>query len=187
MKRFIITDDNYLYDCNFYGIDSMGYGETQRSIQYNEKNKNYYFHYWNGALNEFGENPISEIRIKVVESYDDIEEVKKHCIIEEDPYEMPYDIPELGYIEPIRAINKTKLSKIQDQDMYLVWFKLEIQKCEQALSYENSMDTFTRIQDYHEHIVRTETLKEEIKTYKRCLIQYVSDKYKNKKGNKKEL
>ena len=30
-------------------------------------------------------------------------------------------------------------------------------------------------------------LKEEIKTYKRCLIQYVSDKYKNKKGNKKEL
>ena len=43
MKRFIITDDNYLYDCNFYGIDSMRYGETQRSIKYNEKNKNYYF------------------------------------------------------------------------------------------------------------------------------------------------
>lgn len=187
MKRFIITDDNYLYDCNFYGIDSMGYGETQRSIQYYEKNKNYYFHYWNGALNEFGENPVSEISIKVVESYDDIEEVKKHCIIEEDPYEMPYDIPELGYIEPIRAINKTKLSKIQDQDMYLLWFKKEIENCEIALGIEDLENTFKRIQDYHEHIVRIETLKEEIKTYKRCLIQYVSDKYKNKKGNKKEF
>lgn len=187
MKRFIITDNNYLYDCNFYGIDSMGYGETQRSIQYNEKNKNYYFHYWNSALNEFGENPVSEIRINVVEAYDDIEEVKKHCIIEEEPYEVPYDIPELGYIEPIRAINKTKLSKIQDQDMYLLWFKKEIENCEIALGIEDLENTFKRIQDYHEHIVRIETLKEEIKTYKRCLIQYVSDKYKNKKGNKKEF
>lgn len=183
MKRFIITDDNYLYDCRFCGIDSMDCSSsTQTSIEYNEKNKTYYFSYWKGALEEIGENPTSKVPIKVVAGYNDIKELKKHYIIEEDPYEMPYNIPELGYIEPIRAINKTKLSKIQGQDMYLVWFKLEIQKCEQALSYENSMDTFKRIQDYHEHIVRTETLKEEIKTYKRCLIQYVSDKYKNKKG-----
>lgn len=182
MKRFIITDNNYLYDCDFYGIDTLDCSSsTQESIQYDKKKKTYYFRYWNGALEEIGENPVSEVSIKVVAEYNDIEDVKKHYIIEEDPYRLPYNIPELGYVEPIRAISKTKLSKMQDKDMYLVWFKLEIQKCESNLWYENSMDTFKRIQDYHDHIVRVETLKEEIKTYKRCLIQYVSDKYKSKK------
>lgn len=174
MKRFIITNDNYLYDCNLYGsggamffIDTM-----ERSIEYNKKNNTYYIRHMNRKLEE------TKTPLDVIASFDDIEDVKEKYLIEEEPYKVPFASQKLGYIVPIRVFNIKKLNAIKD-DVFLNFLIEEYCDC---LTVRNAMKSTS---DLLKSAYNGKKIEGQLETYAKCMIRYANIKYGKKKEEKK--
>lgn len=106
MKRFIINNNNLLYDIECFGLDKMSVFMTQQFIDV-EDDDSCYLVIWQGSLEAFDEPAEERIKLEIVDSFDTIEEVKEHYNLSAEPEEINFwEESIIGFMDSVIVTKK---------------------------------------------------------------------------------